>query len=48
MMYHVAHSVALAEYLVTLWLKPQFKTHAYVSGIGEGINPSCNTSLTAF
>lgn len=34
-LYHIAHSVALLEYLVTLYFKPELKRHAYVSLIGE-------------
>ena len=34
-LYHIAHSVALAEYLATLHLKPEYKQHPYVSIIGE-------------
>ncbi|OJA13807.1 hypothetical protein AZE42_00517 [Rhizopogon vesiculosus] len=33
-MYHVAHGVALMEYLITLYLKPSLKAHSYVSTIG--------------
>ncbi|KAJ3552196.1 hypothetical protein NM688_g4279 [Phlebia brevispora] len=34
MLYHIAHSAALVEYLITLWIKPTFKAHAYVTPIG--------------
>lgn len=33
-MYHVAHLVAITEYLITLYFKPSWKTHPYVSLIG--------------
>ncbi|KAJ8587213.1 ICMT-domain-containing protein [Rhizopogon salebrosus TDB-379] len=33
-MYHVAHGVALVEYLVTLYSKPSLKGYPYVSMIG--------------
>ncbi|KAI0832352.1 ICMT-domain-containing protein [Trametes gibbosa] len=29
-LYHVAHSVALSEYLITLYLKPEWKQHQHV------------------
>ncbi|OBZ70302.1 Protein-S-isoprenylcysteine O-methyltransferase, partial [Grifola frondosa] len=35
-LYHVAHSVALLEYLITLYFKPSFKSHAYVSSAALG------------
>lgn len=34
-MYHVAHSVALTEYLITLYFKPEWKHHQYVTLAGE-------------
>ena len=34
-MYHVAHSVALVEYLLTLYFKPEYKQWPYVSLAGE-------------
>ncbi len=40
-MYHVAHSVALTEYLITLYFKPEWKHHQYVSLAGE----SCHIIL---
>ncbi|KAI0375571.1 protein-s-isoprenylcysteine O-methyltransferase [Pilatotrama ljubarskyi] len=33
-LYHVAHSVALSEYLITLYLKPEWKRYPYLSYIG--------------
>ncbi|KAI0638117.1 ICMT-domain-containing protein [Trametes polyzona] len=33
-LYHVAHSVALSEYLITLYFKPEWKHHHYVSTAG--------------
>ncbi|CAA7259864.1 unnamed protein product [Cyclocybe aegerita] len=33
-MYHIAHSGALVEYLITVYLWPSNKTHPYVSQIG--------------
>ncbi|KAI0650747.1 ICMT-domain-containing protein [Trametes meyenii] len=32
--YHIAHSIALLEYLVTLYFKPQWKQQPYVTPIG--------------
>ncbi|KAJ7180209.1 Isoprenylcysteine carboxyl methyltransferase family-domain-containing protein [Mycena crocata] len=32
--YHIAHGTAVAEYLLTLYLKPSLKTHPYVSLFG--------------
>ncbi|TCD68210.1 hypothetical protein EIP91_011382 [Steccherinum ochraceum] len=32
--YHIAHSVALAEYLVTLYFWPSVKTHTYIVALG--------------
>jgi hypothetical protein len=34
-MYHVAHTIAVTEYLVTRYFFPGFKQHAYVSQVGE-------------
>ena len=33
-MYHVAHSLALTEYLLTLYFKPEYKQWPYVSFLG--------------
>ncbi|KAH9853545.1 protein-s-isoprenylcysteine O-methyltransferase [Lenzites betulinus] len=33
-LYHVAHSVALSEYLITLYFKPEWKQHQYVTVTG--------------
>ncbi|KAI0322487.1 ICMT-domain-containing protein [Amylostereum chailletii] len=33
-MYHIAHSLAVSEYLVSLYLKPSWKAHPYISAIG--------------
>ncbi|KAI0353593.1 protein-s-isoprenylcysteine O-methyltransferase [Trametes cingulata] len=33
-LYHIAHSIALSEYLITLYFKPEWKQHAYISSIG--------------
>lgn len=33
-MYHVAHGFALAEYLATVWFKPEAKGFPYVSLAG--------------
>lgn len=33
--YHIAHSFAIAEYLLTLYFKPSFKSHPYVSQVGK-------------
>lgn len=38
MMYHLAHSVALLEYLATLLFKPSFKAHPYISAVGMCLN----------
>jgi len=35
MHYHVAHSVAVAEYLLTLYFAPSWKAHPYLTPIGE-------------
>ncbi|KAI0723237.1 protein-s-isoprenylcysteine O-methyltransferase [Earliella scabrosa] len=32
--YHIAHATALTEYLLTLYFKPEYKRHPYVSIIG--------------
>ncbi|KAH9938214.1 ICMT-domain-containing protein [Fomitopsis serialis] len=32
--YHIAHSIAIAEYLLTLHFKPSVKSHPYVSQVG--------------
>ncbi|KAG7096839.1 hypothetical protein E1B28_004248 [Marasmius oreades] len=32
--YHVANGTAVAEYLITLYLKPSLKSHSYLSQIG--------------
>lgn len=37
-MYHIAHVTALTEYLITLYFKPEFKQHAYVSQLGEPVD----------
>ena len=34
-MYHMANSVALAEYLLVLYFRPSLKSFPYVSSIGE-------------
>ncbi len=34
-MYHIAHATALAEYLITLYLKPESKNFVYVSQLGD-------------
>lgn len=39
-MYHIAHGTALAEYLLTLYFKPELKTHSYVSDIGQSRAPT--------
>lgn len=33
--YHIAHATALTEYLLTLYFKPEYKRHPYVSIIGK-------------
>ncbi|KAI9001078.1 protein-s-isoprenylcysteine O-methyltransferase [Trametes punicea] len=33
-LYHIAHSVALLEYFITLYFKPEWKTYPYVTSIG--------------
>jgi ABC-type transport system involved in multi-copper enzyme maturation permease subunit len=33
-MYHVAHSLAIFEYLVTIYFKPSWKAHPYITAIG--------------
>lgn len=33
--YHIAHGVALLEYLTTLYFKPSMKIYPYISHIGE-------------
>ncbi|TFK75802.1 ICMT-domain-containing protein [Pluteus cervinus] len=33
-MYHIAHSVALTEYLITLFFKPSWKGFPYISALG--------------
>ncbi|VDB85438.1 unnamed protein product [Peniophora sp. CBMAI 1063] len=33
-MYHVAHSLAITEYLMTLYFKPSVKTHPYATRVG--------------
>ncbi|TFK91472.1 protein-s-isoprenylcysteine O-methyltransferase [Polyporus arcularius HHB13444] len=33
-LYHIAHSVALFEYLVTLYVKPEYKQYPYVTLVG--------------
>lgn len=43
-MYHVAHSVALTEYLVTLYFKPEWKHHQYVTLAGESRYASLHLS----
>lgn len=35
MVYHIAHGVAVTEYLVTMWFRPQFKSLPYVSSVGK-------------
>lgn len=37
MMYHIAHGVALTEYLITLWFKPEYKNFRYVSLVGKNL-----------
>ena len=34
-MYHLAHSLALMEYLLILWFKPSWKAHPHITQIGE-------------
>ena len=34
-LYHMAHSVAITEYLITLWVKPTTKEYAYVTTVGK-------------
>lgn len=49
-MYHVAHSVALTEYLITLYFKPEWKHHQYVTLAGEsryGPPHSCSSTELA-
>lgn len=45
-MYHIAHSVALTEYLITLWFKPTIKAHVYVTAVGEPCGPQDRSVLT--
>jgi protein-S-isoprenylcysteine O-methyltransferase len=33
-LYHIAHTIALTEYLVTLYFKPEAKKFAYISQLG--------------
>lgn len=33
-MYHIAHGVAVTEYLLSLWFRPGLKSFPYVSTIG--------------
>lgn len=40
-LYHIAHSVALLEYLVTLYFKPEYKQYPYASIIGKLLNTMC-------
>ena len=35
MEYHIAHSVAIVEYLLTLYCNPTLKINSYVSQVGE-------------
>ncbi|KAI0092730.1 protein-s-isoprenylcysteine O-methyltransferase [Irpex rosettiformis] len=34
MHYHAAHSIAILEYTLTVWLKPSLKAYPYISAIG--------------
>ena len=34
-MYHIAHSVALTEYLLTLYFWPEYKQYPYVTVVGQ-------------
>ena len=45
-MYHLAHSVALVEYLITLWISPSYKTHPYVTPTGTYYISTLNTELS--
>ncbi|KZV76142.1 protein-s-isoprenylcysteine O-methyltransferase [Peniophora sp. CONT] len=36
-MYHVAHTLAITEYLLTLYFKPSVKTHPYATRIGIAV-----------
>jgi len=39
-MYHIAHSLAVIEYLVTVYFRPSTKTYPYVSELGIGMTIS--------
>lgn len=39
MQYHIAHGTALAEYILSLYFRPSWKTFPYISAIGSPISP---------
>ena len=46
-LYHIAHSVALLEYLITLYFKPEWKQFPYISLVGAPLNGhTCAESFT--